>query len=346
MKLRMPKREAHFSACDLRYPAVRKVLGEHLDTRKGEQAKRDSVSVVAAALRYAREFPQRGQARAALDLSRQGLQISASGVRNIWLEHGLETTYKRLQAVMREANGMQVLTDKQRELLRRGEASRRLASKAQRAFAAEDAEEGGERRLQIMLAAAQLFVERGYVGTSIRQIAERAGLLPGSVYHHFPAKEDLFVAIQHESFGNLMRNIREAIGHSADPWVRLEWACAEHIQDVAAGDAIAQVTATGLFAIHEQGLQRRLKGDREAYDQLFRELVEALDLPKSIDRSLFRLSLLGALNWSHVWYRPGKKSPREIAAQIVSMLRFGAIGMTAGEQQANPAVCEKHRTRP
>ena len=283
--------------------------------RKGIKSERGAVSAEEAALRYARDFPQRGQASAARDLTRAGQAVSASGVRNIWLRHGLETAYKRLKAVTRSGNAV-ALTERQRELLRRGDASRRLARKAQGAADAE----AGDRREHIMLAAAQLFVEHGYSGTSMRQIAERAGMLPGSVYHHFPAKEDLFVAIQRESFRRLMQNIQEAIRHGGDPWQRLELACAEHIHDVAAGSATAQVTATGLFAIHEERLQRRLKEDRGNYDRMFRQLIDELDLPAGTDRSLFRLALLGALNWTHVWYKPGKKTPRQIAAQIIAML--------------------------
>lgn len=288
-----------------------------------------------AVLRYAREFPQCGQARAAQELTRAGHAVSASGVRNIWLRHGLETAYKRLKTVAREP--AVALTQRQRDLLRRGDTSRRLARKAQQGAAADENPESGDRREHIMLAAAQLFVEHGYAGTSMRQIAERAGMLSGSVYHHFPAKEDLFVAIQRESFRRLMHNIREAIRDCTDPWLRLELACAEHIHDVAAGSPIAQVTATGLFAIHEERLQRRLRSDRAEYDRLFRQLIDALDLPAGTDRSLLRLTLLGALNWSHVWYKPGKKTPREIAAQIIALLGVRRTASRAPSARAKGA---------
>lgn len=290
-----------------------------MEQQRGTKAAQ-AAAAEAAALRYAREFPQRGQARAAHDLTRAGQAVSASGVRNIWLRHGLETAYKRLKAVARASGDPAALTERQRELLRRGDASRRLARKAQRTTAETEGAEAGDRREHIMLAAAQLFVEHGYAGTSMRQIAERAGMLPGSVYHHFPAKEDLFVAIQRESFHILMQNIRGAVRHGSNAWQRLELACAEHINDVAAGNPISQVTATGLFAIHEERLQRRLRSDRADYDRLFRQLIDDLDLPAGTDRSLFRLALLGALNWTHVWYKPGKKTPREIAEQIIAML--------------------------
>ncbi len=291
------------------------------------------VTLEQAVVDYAHEHPQFGQARAAGELTAMGHQVSASGVRNIWQKHDLETAYKRLKSVASGARGSKALTAQQQQVLKRGEASRRIARKARlepdrglggsaggRGADASGAAVGSERRDQIILAAAQLFVQRGYAGTSIRNIADSVGMLPGSVYHHFPAKEDLFVAIHHEGFRRLMENIQEAIRRGADPWQRLELACAEHIRDVTGGNPIAQVIATGLFAIYEERLQRRLKVDRDDYDQLFRRLIADLALPRGTDRSLFRLALLGALNWTHVWYRPGRKTPRQIAAQLMIML--------------------------
>ncbi|MCX7171775.1 MAG: TetR/AcrR family transcriptional regulator [Proteobacteria bacterium] len=295
--------------------------GRAMGHRESVKANRDVFSIEQAVVNYARKFPQLGQARVSSELKQMGYPVSASGVRYIWQKHDLETTYKRLKAVARKADGsVAKLTANQQAILKRGDASRKIARQARRAPDHGDSASIGDRREQIVLAAAQLFVERGYRGTSIRNIADSVGMLPGSVYHYYPAKEDLFVAIHHEGFRQLMDNIHEAIQRGADPWERLALACAEHIQDMATGNPISQVTATGMFAIYEDLLQRRLKKNREAYDQLFRRLIADLDLPDGTDRSLFRLALLGALNWTHVWYRPGKKTPREIAAQLVTML--------------------------
>jgi AcrR family transcriptional regulator len=54
-------------------------------------------------------------------------------------------------------------------------------------------EERSERsRAQILEAALKLFSHRGYGATSVRDIAEEAGLSKGNVYHHFPDKETIF----------------------------------------------------------------------------------------------------------------------------------------------------------
>jgi len=49
--------------------------------------------------------------------------------------------------------------------------------------------------------------------------------------------------------------------------------------------------------------------------------VRALALPDAVDRRLWRLQLLGALNWTPTWYRPGGKSPASIACALVAALR-------------------------
>lgn len=54
----------------------------------------------------------------------------------------------------------------------------------------------GERtRLQVEDAAIELFMAQGYHATSMRQIAEQAGLALGGIYNHFSSKEELFEAI-------------------------------------------------------------------------------------------------------------------------------------------------------
>jgi AcrR family transcriptional regulator len=283
-------------------------------------AVQDRSAVEAAVIRQAREHPQRGQGKAAEELKRLGYTISTSGVRYIWRKHDLETTYKRLKALEGGHGGSaRALTAAQKDLLRRGDVTRKLARKSRQDTG--DTPLPDERRSHILLGAAELFVKHGYSGTSIRDIARQAGLLPGSVYHYFPAKEDLFIAVHREGFRQLITRVEEAIRQEKDPWRRIELACAAHIEAAVGDNSIHKITGTGLFSIHEQGLQRRLKADREHYDQIFRQLVSELGLPRTMDRTLFRLTLLGALNWARVWYRSGKKTPREIARTMIAIFR-------------------------
>lgn len=292
-----------------------------------ESSKADTgtTSLEASVLLFARKHPQFGQARVAHELNLIGQAISPSGVRYIWKKHDLETAYKRLKALESSATrATPKLTGSQLAILKRGDISRRLAKKTRASLTAGEPAAPDERQNQILGAAAELFVRHGYGGTSIRDIAQRVGMLPGSVYHHFPSKEDLFVAIHREGFRQLVNRSENAIKTESDPWLRLELACAVHIDSAVAGDAIARITAIGLFAIHEDRLQKRLERDRRNYDQKLRKLVADLDLPTTTNRSVFRLALLGALNWTLIWYRAGKTTPEQIARELMGIFRGGA----------------------
>lgn len=50
-------------------------------------------------------------------------------------------------------------------------------------------------REQILISAAKLFIEHGYYGLSMRQIAESVGVTKAALYYHFKDKEDLFLAV-------------------------------------------------------------------------------------------------------------------------------------------------------
>ena len=65
----------------------------------------------------------------------------------------------------------------------------------------------------------------------------------------------------------------------------------------------------------------RLNELRDDYERLFVELVDALPVAHGVDRRGLRLLLLGALNWTQTWYRPGRHSPRSIASYFVALLR-------------------------
>lgn len=295
--------------------------GDAMNKSKRKSEEPTAIDLDAAVTRYALTYPQLGQAKVAEALQAQGVAVSASGVRYLWRKRGLETTLKRLESIARSGTRGATLTDGQREIVRRGEAGRKFAGKTGARTGGARGETAVARRELIVAAAAELFVERGYGGTSMREIAARVGLLAGSVYHYYPAKENLFLAVQKQGFRQIVARVEHVIRGSTDPWQRLELACAEHLHSVVAGDPIARVTGTGLFAIHEEALQRRLKHDRDRYEAIFRKLINALDLPRGVDRSLFRLVLFGALNWARVWYRPGRKQPDAVARDVVAILR-------------------------
>jgi AcrR family transcriptional regulator len=262
-----------------------------------------------AALALARERPEMGKVRAARELRGRGIRLSATAVHKIWTQHGLATSYERLR------RGRAALSDSQRARLRRATISRRLTARA-----GANGSTYHPRRDELLAVAARIFSARGYEGASLREICAAAGILPGSMYHHFRSKEDLFVSVHAEGFRRLNEVVDRALAGKVEPWARLEAAVGAHLTELVERADVVAVTSASLFHIEGSHLQRRLNRPREAYENRFRRLIQALPLPADVERSLLRLTLLGAINWTRVWYRPGKRTPQQIAHHLVSSI--------------------------
>jgi AcrR family transcriptional regulator len=81
----------------------------------------------------------------------------------------------------------------------------------------------GERtRRAILEAAHTLFIEQGYHATSMRQIADRAGLALGGIYNHFASKDEIFQALiaDRHPFIQIMPLLMAAPGETAEEFVR------------------------------------------------------------------------------------------------------------------------------
>jgi TetR/AcrR family transcriptional regulator, cholesterol catabolism regulator len=259
-----------------------------------------------AALALAKERPEIGKVRAARELRNRGILVSPSGVHAIWKRNGLGTTYQRLVLRTRGSDAkLSALSESQRALFRRIKISRRVRH---------------PRREQLLEVAARVFNTRGYEAASLREICEAAGILAGSMYHHFRSKEDLFVTVHAEGFRQINLALDRALDGKTDPWTRLEAAIAAHLNELVRHSDVPGVTAASLFHPAPAALQRRLNHERNAYEERFRGLIAALPLPSEVDRTLLRLSLLGAINWTRIWYRPGKKTPAQIAHHLVSRI--------------------------
>ena len=75
-----------------------------------------------------------------------------------------------------------------------------------------------ELRQAILNAAADLFLERGYERFSLRQVAERIGYSPTTIYLYFRNKEDLLFTVVEEGFVAFGQQLEKALEEKADPW--------------------------------------------------------------------------------------------------------------------------------
>jgi TetR/AcrR family transcriptional regulator, cholesterol catabolism regulator len=73
------------------------------------------------------------------------------------------------------------------------------------------------RRDHLVRLAAELFAEKGYQATTVRNIADEAGILSGSLYHHFDSKESIVDEILTSFFDELTAANQAAVDEGGDP---------------------------------------------------------------------------------------------------------------------------------
>ena len=78
------------------------------------------------------------------------------------------------------------------------------------------------RRADMVAIAADLFAQKGYRATTVREIADAAGILSGSLYHHFDSKESIGDEILSGFINEVLADYRGAVVEAADPRAALE----------------------------------------------------------------------------------------------------------------------------
>jgi TetR/AcrR family transcriptional regulator, cholesterol catabolism regulator len=79
-----------------------------------------------------------------------------------------------------------------------------------------------QRRARMVVLAGELFAQKGYRATTVREIADAAGILSGSLYHHFDSKESIGDEILSGFINEVLANYRAAAASAADPRAAIE----------------------------------------------------------------------------------------------------------------------------
>ncbi len=197
------------------------------------------------------------------------------------------------------------------------------------------------RKQDMLNAAAHLFSTRGFDGSSMRMIARMANVRAASLYYHFPSKAEMLAAVYEESGRKISAFVLAAIEGETDPWRRLELACCAHLRALLAGIDYIQVTFSESPRRFPPGLRDRLIAERDRYERIFRDLVDAIPMKDARTRKYFMLSLFGAAAWTRMWYRAGGDEPETIARNILAIVRSGVETSPVAERRRRLATVRR-----
>ena len=184
------------------------------------------------------------------------------------------------------------------------------------------------RREELLAIAAALFAEKGYRSTTVRDIADAAGILSGSLYHHFDSKESMLDEILRSFQDELFAAYADVLASDDDARTKLERVVRLSFQAIdqhPAEVAIFQNDAAYLGAFDRFAyLAERADQSRGIWLGLLREGVATGVLRADIDIDLVHRFIRDTVWVAVRWYRPGGElTHSDVADQYLTILLEG-----------------------
>lgn len=182
------------------------------------------------------------------------------------------------------------------------------------------------KRELILAEAAKLFKDRGYSGTSMRDLAGQVGMEAASMYNHIKSKDELLETICFRISNTYISQLAEiertgtSYGEKIKSLVRL------HIRLMVEDGAAVSVANHDWKYLPEPRLTE-FKQARKNYEKGFAALIEAGIAAgefRPVNASVALFTVLSAVRWVELWYRPGRGlSAQELENDIITVLLSG-----------------------
>jgi TetR/AcrR family transcriptional regulator, cholesterol catabolism regulator len=182
-----------------------------------------------------------------------------------------------------------------------------------------DERDDGNRRQDLLRAAARLFRTKGFAATSTRDIATAAGMRSGSPFYHFDNKEALLAAVMQEGMASATARQAEAMALAAAQLKRgkvmtareaLRVLVRNHFEVLLGPDS--DFIPVMLYEWRSLSEVERIEVKRlkDGYEAVWVPVLQALRDSGELqgDPALSRLMIFGALNWSVQWYDPRRNA--------------------------------------
>ncbi len=195
-------------------------------------------------------------------------------------------------------------------------------------MATEPASQPASRRDELLELAATMFAERGLKATTVRDIADSAGILSGSLYHHFKSKEQMVEEVLRDFLDWLFAKYEQIAATEASPLERLKGlflASFEAIEHRHAQVVIYQDEAKRLSSLPQFAfVDKRNREQRNMWLDLLNQGIADGSLRPDLDVDLV-YRFIRDTTWVSVrWYQPGGPlTAEEVGRQYLAVVLGG-----------------------
>lgn len=185
-----------------------------------------------------------------------------------------------------------------------------------------------KKRQAVIEAGANLFVEKGFEGTSLDDLAKKLGITKRTIYYYVQSKDEILVECIRQSMTVLEKLVNASESESRGAVEKIEGFIDEYTCWIASDLGACLVLTRDHMLTNEVRLELRSKKIR--LDWLIRtavsEGIKAGDIKESCDPRLTSALIFGALNWVPFWNRGARPTPTsEIASQFKYTLVHGML---------------------
>lgn len=183
------------------------------------------------------------------------------------------------------------------------------------------------RKEQVIRKAAELFREKGYAASSMRDLAQKLGIEAASLYSHIKSKEEILHSLCFDMAAEFRKSLVEVEKLNVTASERLRLGIIGHVEVMA-----KDLTASAVFMNEHRHLSQPYLRDflllRINYINRFKAMIELgvknNEFKPSINTKLAVMTLFSSLNWMPQWYDPGSLiQPAELGQQLADMLVNG-----------------------
>jgi AcrR family transcriptional regulator len=188
----------------------------------------------------------------------------------------------------------------------------------------------------VVEAALELISRKGYLKTSMKEIAKAVGLTKGGLYHHVEKKEDILLLIHNQMNDAFFDAFKNSVATKTEPHKKLLKWIEVHIKLMRDYQPHIKIFFTELDNITESASFKHIVKKRDAtfnllYD-LIKEGIEAKEFRPDINPELVTMLIFGMLNWFYQWYRPqGEHSVKAIIEDVEKVICEGILNKKSGK---------------
>lgn len=186
------------------------------------------------------------------------------------------------------------------------------------------------RREEILKAAQELFLRKGYANTSLDDIAREVGIKREGLYYYFPNRSQILIEIIKPLGLQLRDRVKEIQESDARPDEKIRRTVENHLMRFEHRFAESQITLRDDYFSENEDVLAEMRPIWDDYERLWVAIIEEGQdkgvFDATLDARIAHLGILGLCNWAARWYKPGKSMPVPELIEMYNKMVLRSLG--------------------